>query len=155
MRATKKPNTDLPITTNTNKTTDTLTQTPIEIALQIDENGMTTASNLYAFLELEPKNFSRWCNTNIKNNKFAVENEDYFSFVIEEERYNPKPKTDYKITSDFAKKLSMTGNSERHEQARQYFIACEQGLKVTAQKLQSNANTDKLASAIENIRLVA
>ncbi len=49
----------------------------------------------------------------------------------------------------------MTGNTERHEQARQYFIACEQGLKVTAQKLQSNANTDKLASAIENIRLVA
>lgn len=32
-------------------------QTPIEIALKIDENGMTTASNLYAFLELEPKKF--------------------------------------------------------------------------------------------------
>ena len=34
------------------------TQTPMEIALGVDENGMTTASNLYAFLELEPKNFS-------------------------------------------------------------------------------------------------
>lgn len=28
----------------------TVTQTPIEIALQIDENGMTTASQLYLFL---------------------------------------------------------------------------------------------------------
>lgn len=93
---------------------------------------MTTASNLYMFLELEPKNFSRWCNTNIKNNKFAVENEDYTVFVINED--NPlggRPKTDYRITSDFAKKLSMTGNTERHEQARQYFIACEQGLKIS------------------------
>ena len=47
----------------------------------------------------------------------------------------------------------MTSNTERHEQTRQYFIACEQGLKVATQKLQSNANTDKLATAIENIRL--
>lgn len=154
MRAIKKTNLNLPITTNI--TTDTSTQTPIEIALQIDENGMTTASNLYAFLELEPKNFSHWCLRNIKKNKFAVENEDYTVFVFENE--NPKiggrPKTDYKITSDFAKKLSMTGNTERHEQARQYFIACEQGLKVATQKLQSSVNTDKLASAIENMNNV-
>ncbi len=157
MRATKKSNTDLPIATKTNTTTDTSTQTPIEIALQIDENGMTTASNLYAFLELDPSHFSRWCNKNILKNKFAIENEDYIPFAINGE--NPKiggrPKTDYKITSDFAKKLSMTGNTDCHEQARQYFIACEQGLKVATQKLQSNANTDKLASAIENIRLTA
>jgi len=137
MRAAKKTNTDLPVTANTKNTTDTSTQTPIEIALQIDENGMTTASNLYAFLELHPAHFSDWCRRNIKNNKFAIENEDYTVFTFESE--NPKiggrPKTDYKITSDFAKKLSMTSNTERHEQARQYFIACEQGLKVAAQKL--------------------
>ena len=122
MRKTKS-NTTLPITTKT--TIDTSKQTPIEIALQIDDNGMTTASKLYLFLELNPSHFSRWCNTNIKNNKFAIENEDYFPFTIEGERFNPKQKTDYKLTSEFAKKLSMTGNSQRHEQARQYFIACE------------------------------
>lgn len=55
MRSTKT-NTTLLATTNT--TIDTSKQTPIEIALQIDENGMTTASKLYSFLELEPKNFS-------------------------------------------------------------------------------------------------
>lgn len=153
MRATKKSNITSPLTTNT--TTDLAAQTPIEIALQIDENGMTTASNLYTFLELEPKNFSHWCLRNIKKNKFAVENEDYTVFVFGNE--NPKiggrPKTDYKITSDFAKKLSMTGNTERHEQARQYFIACEQGLKVATQKLQSSVNSDKFANAVENMNI--
>ena len=151
MTKTTNSNTAKAITTlsEANPKTETSSQTPIEIALKIDENGMTTASNLYAFLELEPKNFSRWCNTNIKNNKFAIENVDYISFVIQEERHNPKPKTDYKITSDFAKKLSMTGNTERHEQARQYFIACEQGLKVATQKLQSNTSNEINEKLIE------
>ncbi len=137
-----KPAINLPIS---NPNVDISSQTPIEIALKIDENGMTTASNLYAFLKLHPAHFSNWCRRNIKNNKFAIENEDYISFTVEGERHNPKPKTDYKLSSDFAKKLSMTGNTERHEQARQYFVACEQGLKVAAQKLQSvtNNSTDK------------
>ena len=51
MKTANKENTVLPTTI------DTSIQTPIEIALQIDENGMTTASNLYSFLQLEPKNF--------------------------------------------------------------------------------------------------
>lgn len=131
------------------QTPDTLSQTPIEIALKIDENGMTTASNLYAFLELHPAHFSDWCRRNIKNNKFAIESEDYIPFTVEGERHNPKPKTDYKITSDFAKKLSMTGNTERHEQARQYFIACEQGLKVATQRLQSITNNNTNEKLIE------
>ena len=40
--------------------------------LKIDENGMTTASQLYSFLELHPAHFSDWCRRNIKNNKFAT-----------------------------------------------------------------------------------
>lgn len=120
------------ISQENNSIKGTLSKTPIEIALKIDENGMTTASNLYAFLELEPKNFSRWCSTNIKSNKFATKSEDYIPFAVQEERHNPKPKTDYKITSEFAKKLSMTGNTDRHEQARQYFITCKQGLKIAS-----------------------
>lgn len=34
------------------------------------------------------------------------------------------------ITSDFAKQLSMTVKNDRGQEARKYFIACEQGLKV-------------------------
>lgn len=147
-KITQKPVTNLP---ESNSNIDTSSQTPIEIALKIDENGMTTASNLYDFLKLHPAHFSDWCRRNIKNNKFAIENEDYIPFTVESERHNPKPKIDYKITSDFAKKLSMTGNTERHEQARQYFIACEQGLKIATEKLKSSINTNKLLNAIENI----
>ena len=137
------------------ETKSTSTQTPIEIALKIDENGMTTASKLYSFLELKSSNFARWCTHNIKNNKFATENVDYIPFIMQEERdkpKNPKPKTDYYLTSDFAKKLSMTGNSERHEQARDYFIACEQGLKIATTKLKSQQyNLEPLFDAITTL----
>ena len=143
-----------------NNTTTTITpltsnETPIEIALQIDKDGMTTASKLYAFLELLPSNFARWCKKNIVNNKFATENEDYFPFIMQEERdkpKNPKPKTDYKLTSEFAKKLSMTGNTEKHEQARNYFIACEQGLKIATAKLQArNDDIQVLSQSVNNL----
>lgn len=143
-----------------NNTTTTITpltsnETPIEIALQIDKDGMTTASKLYAFLELLPSNFARWCKKNIVNNKFATENEDYFPFIMQEERdkpKNPKPKTDYKLTSEFAKKLSMIGNTEKHEQARNYFIACEQGLKIATAKLQArNDDIQALAQSVNNL----
>lgn len=39
-------------TTITSSTSD---KTPIEIALQIDSDGMTTASKLYAFFRIESK----------------------------------------------------------------------------------------------------
>ena len=141
--------------TTTTTTPSTSDKTPIEIALQIDSDGMTTASKLYAFLELLPSNFARWCKKNIVNNKFATENEDYFPFIMQEERdkpKNPRPKTDYKLTSEFAKKLSMTGNTEKHEQARNYFIACEQGLKIATAKLQArNDDIQALAQSVNNL----
>lgn len=39
--------------------------TPIEIALQVDESGHTTARALYEFLEMPTQNFARWAKTNI------------------------------------------------------------------------------------------
>ena len=148
----RKTNTTEIAIAETSKST-TSTQTPIEIALKIDENGMTTASQLYSFLKLDPSNFSRWCTRNIKNNKFAIENTDYIVFVMKEENSSGgRPKTDYNLTSDFAKKLSMTGNSERHEQARDYFIACEQGLKIATNKLKSQQyNLEPLFDAITTL----
>lgn len=134
MRNTKSKTT-LPVTTNT--TIDTSKQTPIEIALQIDENGMTSLKNLYEFLELEQKNYSRWCKRNILENPFATENIDYIVVRQSEERFNPKPTCEYLLTSDFAKQLSMTVKNERGQEARKYFIACEQGLKIATQRLQA------------------
>ena len=36
---------------------NTTNQTPIEIELGIDENGMTTARKLYEFLEMDKKHY--------------------------------------------------------------------------------------------------
>lgn len=143
---------------NKNNTTtiipSTSDKTPIEIALQIDSDGMTTASKLYAFLELNPSNFASWCRRNITRNKFATENEDYIVFVVENE--NPKlggrPKTDYKLTSEFAKKLSMTGNTEKHEQARNDDIqALAQSVNNLVQKIDSKfVSLESRVSTLEN-----
>ena len=112
---------------------NTSNQTPIEIALGIDENGYTTARKLYAFLELRPDNFSRWAKKNITANDFAVENEDYMRLVIEDE--TPTGGTiqreDYKLSASFAKKLSMQSKTAKGEQARQYFLKVEEKLKET------------------------
>lgn len=108
-------------------------KTPIEIALGVDDSGMTTAKRLYEFLELDPKNYSRWCRSNITDNDFAVENEDYKVFFADEE--NPlggRPTQDYKLTAHFAKKISMKGNGERAEQAREYFTTLEEKTKELA-----------------------
>lgn len=100
-------------------------KTPIEIALGIDKDGMTTAKKLFEFLEMHPKNYARWVSRNILDNEFAVENEDYFPFFHSEERGNPKPTQDYKLSNSFAKKLSMMTKNDRGEEAREYFITVE------------------------------
>lgn len=111
-----------------NDVTVTNNQTPIEIALCVDENGMTTAKKLYEFLEMDSSNYSRWCKSNITGNEFAEENVDYWAFVINDE-WGGQATTDYKLTASFAKKLSMKGNGEKAEQARQYFITVEDKAK--------------------------
>lgn len=103
-------------------------QTPIEIALGIDENNMTTAKKLYEFLELNSKNYSHWCKRNITENEFAEENVDYWAFVLNDE-WGGQATTDYKLTAHFAKKLSCKGNGERAEQAREYFSTLDDKVK--------------------------
>lgn len=106
-------------------------QTPIEIALGIDENGMTTARKLYEFLELAQGQFSRWAKANITENEFATENEDWVRFDIDVETPTGGivKRDDYRLTAHFAKKLSMKGNGERAEQAREYFTTLEERVK--------------------------
>ena len=106
-------------------------QTPIEIALGIDADGMTTARKLYAFLELAPQHFARWCKKNITENDFATENEDYTRLTTNGETPTGGKieREDYRLTAQFAKKLSMMSKSERGEQARDYFTSVEDKAK--------------------------
>lgn len=114
-----------------NELMEKVNQTPIEIALGIDENGMTTAKKLYAFLELNKSNYSKWCRVNILENEFADENVDYWAFVLNDE-WGGQASTDYKLTAHFAKKLSQKGNGAKAEEAREYFTHVEEKAKEFA-----------------------
>jgi hypothetical protein len=61
-------------------------KTPIEIALGVDENGMTTARALYEFLSGEKSHFARWAKTNIEENEFYEENKDWWGVRHDGER---------------------------------------------------------------------
>ena len=110
---------------------NTSNQTPIEIALGIDENGMTTVKKLFDFLGMSKANYARWYKTNITDNQFAEENIDYFPFITNDE-CGGQASCDSKITAHFAKKLSMMQKNERGEEAREYFTRLEEKAKDIA-----------------------
>lgn len=117
---------------------NTTAQTPIEIALGIDEERMTTARKLYAFLELRSGDYARWYKRNITENEFAEENVDYFPLRIDAENHlGGRPTTDCRLSASFAKKLSMMSKSEKGEQARQYFVRVEDGMKEVAMRFRN------------------
>ncbi len=104
-------------------------RTPIEIALDIDSDGMTTARKLYEFLKLAQGQFSRWAKKNIEENEFFEENVDWWGFDIVSNGNNCK---DYRLSTEFAKHLSMESHSARGKEARQYFVAIEDKVKQKA-----------------------
>ena len=113
---------------------NTTNQTPIEVALGIDENGMTTARKLYSFLGLAKGQFSRWYKSNITENEFAEEGVDFWGFDVNVEGNIVR---DFKLSASFAKKLSMMSKSERGEEARKYFVTVEDKMKDMAIQIQN------------------
>ena len=109
-----------------NNIINTSNQTPIEIALGIDENGYTTARALYDFLEMPSQNFARWAKKNIEENEYFDENTDWWGFFVMK---NGNKCKDYRLTTDFAKHLSMESHSAKGKIARQYFLKVEDKLK--------------------------
>ena len=108
-------------------------QTPIEIALGVDAEGMTTAKKLYAFLELHPAHYSKWVRKNIEENVFTEYGADYEVFTLEcENPLGGRPTRDYRLTASFAKKLAMASQTPKGEEARDYFIRVEQNAKALA-----------------------
>lgn len=138
--------------------TFTKDKTPIEIALSVDEKGYTTARNLYEFLELNPAHYARWCKKNIKENPYAEENIDFKPFTLNGER-GGQATTDYKLTASFAKKLAMASNTEKGEQARNYFVIVEDKLKDVSSPKLPTTYLDALKKLViaeeERIRLEA
>lgn len=63
---------------------------------------------------------------NIEQNEFYEENKDWWRFVTVT---NGNECKDYRLTTDFAKHLSMESHSARGKEARQYFITIEDRAK--------------------------
>lgn len=86
------------------------------------------ARELHEFLEVG-RDFSNWIKDRIESFKF-VENQDYVLTVAKiGERKNVKV-TEYHLTLDMAKELSMVERNDKGKQARQYFIECERRIKT-------------------------
>lgn len=114
---------------------ETTSRTPIEVALKMDKDGFVSCKNLYEFLGWDKSNYAKWCRANIDDNTFADKGTDYEVFVLKDENgKGGRPSKEYKLTASFAKKLAMIAGNERGEEARCYFIACEQALVKIAQE---------------------
>lgn len=112
---------------------EVVNKTPIEIALQIDDEGFTTARKLYFWLYENGSHYAKWLKDNITENPFAEPNE--FSPILRKpQKQGGRPTEDYRITASLAKRISMATKSDRGEDARKYFIGCEQALKLVAEQ---------------------
>lgn len=91
------------------------------------ELNTVNARELHSFLQSK-RQFSDWIKQRIIDYNF-VENQDFISFSQFCEKPNGgRPTTEYYITLDMAKELSMVERNEQGKQARKYFIECEKQL---------------------------
>lgn len=92
------------------------------------EINTVDARELHEFLEVGTR-FDIWFDRRVKEYDFII-NSDFCSFLIESS--GGRPSTEYCITLDMAKELSMVENNEKGRDARKYFIQCEKRLKEIA-----------------------
>lgn len=88
------------------------------------------ARELHTFLEVG-KDFSNWIKDRIRQYEFIEDQDFVVTFAKIGERQNVKI-TEYHITLDMAKELSMVERNEKGRQARRYFIECERRLQSMA-----------------------
>jgi phage anti-repressor protein len=117
-----------------------------------NQNGIETvnARELHSFLESK-RQYANWIKQKIKKYSFA-ENADYIRFnnFVKGDLntgYGNKTTTEYHISIDMAKELSMVENNDKGKQARQYFIECEKRLKEN----KTDSRYDKLTGIIETM----
>lgn len=100
--------------------------------IRIEENNgkkAVSARELHGFLGSKQQ-FADWIKSRIEKYDL-VENEDYQVFRnFVNNQQGGRPLTEYALSIDAAKELSMVEGNERGKQARRYFIECEKRLKA-------------------------
>jgi len=92
------------------------------------------ARDLHAFLGSK-RQFADWIKERIQSYDF-VENQDFVIISQNcEKSERGRPTTDYALTLNMAKELSMVERNARGKQARLYFIECERQAKAASQSV--------------------
>lgn len=104
--------------------------------------------DLHAFLQVGKK-FADWIKERIDAYGFN-ENSDFVTFSQNGEK--GRPTTEYAVTIDMAKELSMVERNEQGKAARQYFIECERRAANPANALYDPATLRGLL--LENVEKV-
>ena len=120
------------------------------IKIQENEEGneVVSARELYEFLGFAQQHWSKWYKKNIIKNDFAIEGVDYSELPLSGRTKN------FAITIDFAKKISMMAKTEKGEEARRYFLKCEEVAKNPIKSLDRSALAQMVIDS-ENERLRA
>lgn len=112
-----------------------------------DGKQIVSARELYLLLGHDPSNYARWSKSNIVENPYAIENEDWVAVVMgdELENQNVNPTKDYAISITMAKKIAMMSKTEKGNLIRDYFIECEKQAKTNAIQLPNFSNPAEAA----------
>ena len=103
------------------------------IKIQIREGQQTVnARDLHEFLGVSTR-FNDWIKNRIDQFGF-IENQDFVTLT--ENLVNGGKQTEYHLSLDMAKELSMVERNEKGKQARLYFIECERRAKQQSPELQ-------------------
>lgn len=113
----------------------------------VENNGKKTvdARELHQFLKPKSK-FADWIKRRIGQYDF-IENQDFEVFLkIEKNLDGGRPTTEYTLSIEMAKELSMIENNKQGRVARRYFIECEK-LAMAARKMSSYLIEDPIERA--------
>ena len=126
------------------------TSMPIgESRIGCQEVKAVSARALYRNLGLNASQWARWSASNIQENPFASEHEDWEGFDI---MSNGNRTRDFFLAVPFAKKLAMQVRTAEGERVRTYFLECERRAHADVpgpvQVLLSTSRTEILRMAL-------
>ena len=142
---------------------DTKTSNELIPIIEHDGKSAVNARDLHVFLEVG-RDFTNWIKNRIKEYDF-IENKDYALIKYDykgnllnnsvakfgEPEYQHVAKTEYAITLDMAKELSMVEGNEKGKIARRYFIERDNKLR----KIENNASNFQIPQSYGEALILA
>ena len=109
----------------------------IKVTEKDNTQFVQSLKEIYLGAEMDKTHWSRWCKTNIEDNLFFVENQDYQTFTT---MANGNETKDYVCTLEMAKHLVMQMSTKKAFEYRNYLIELEKAWnspdKIMARALQ-------------------